>query len=147
MYEFIAAASCDKNITANNPVAAPLLERYKMLMSSANACCTDGMVYSLKQAGATDGLVYKFMADDANFYGFGARCLMMTDDELDTKYPNTATAAVAPTCVMVVCAADVNGLQLCWHHLLTHIKSCQNLQITNSIIRIQTGCSVKLLYP
>lgn len=104
MNEFISAARCDKNITANNPLAAPLLERYKMLMSSANACCTDGMAYALKQAGATDGLVYKFLSDDANFYGFGARCLMMTDNELDTKYPNTATAAVA---------ADVRNGCLC----------------------------------
>jgi hypothetical protein len=44
------------------------------------------------------------MADDANFYGLGARCLMMTDYELDTKYPNTATAAVA---------ADVRNGCLC----------------------------------
>ena len=104
MDEFIDAARCDKNITANNPLAAPLLERYKMLMGSANACCTDGMVYSLKNAGASDGLIYKFMSDDANFYGFGARCLMMTDSELDKKYPNTATAAVA---------ADVRNGCLC----------------------------------
>ena len=104
MDEFIEAARCNENITANNPLAAPLLERYKMLMGSANACCTDGMAYSLKQAGASDGLVYKFLSDDANFYGFGARCLMMTDEELDTKYPNTATAAVA---------ADVRNGCLC----------------------------------
>ena len=101
---FISAAQCDGEITANDPVAAPLLDRYKMLMRSANACCTDGLVYSLKRAGASDGLVYKFMSDDANFYGFGARCLMMTDDELDEKYPNTATAAVA---------ADVRNGCLC----------------------------------
>jgi hypothetical protein len=73
-------------------------------MRSANACCTDGLVYSLKNAGASEGLIYKFMADDANFYGFGSRCLMMTDEELDTKYPNTATAAVA---------ADVRNGCLC----------------------------------
>lgn len=101
---FLAAAQCDEDITANHPLAAPLLERYKMLMGSANACCTDGMAYALKRAGASDGLVYKFMSDDANFYGFGARCLMMTDSELDTKYPNTATAAVA---------ADVRNGCLC----------------------------------
>ena len=94
MDEFINVAIYNKNITANVPEAAPLLERYKMLMSSANACCTDGMAYSLKQAGASDGLVYKFLSDDANFYGLGARCLMITDSELDTKYPNTATAGV-----------------------------------------------------
>ena len=104
MAEFIAAARCDKNITANHPLAAPLLERYKMLMNSANACCTDGIAYSLKQAGASDGLVYKFLADDANFYGLGARCLMITDEELDTKYPNTATAVVV---------ADVRNGCLC----------------------------------
>lgn len=104
MAEFVAVAACDENISASHPVAAPLLERYKLLMHSAQACCTDGMVYSLKQAGANDGLIYKFMSDDANFYGFGARCLMMTDYELDKKYPNTATASVA---------ADVRNGCLC----------------------------------
>ncbi|MBP3397588.1 MAG: hypothetical protein J6K82_01525 [Alphaproteobacteria bacterium] len=104
MNDFLHAADCNKHITANDPVAAPLLDRYKMLMRSAQACCTDGMAYALKQAGASDGLVYKFLADDANFYGFGARCLMMTDYELDTKYPNTATAVVA---------ADVRNGCLC----------------------------------
>lgn len=102
--EFVHATTCNVHLTANEPVAAPLLDRYKMLMRSAQACCTDGMAYSLKQAGASDGLVYKFLADDANFYGFGARCLMMTDHELDTKYPNTATAVVA---------ADVRNGCLC----------------------------------
>ena len=102
--EFIDVAKCNKHITANESVAAPLLDRYKMLMRSAQACCTDGMAYALKQAGASDGLVYKFLADDANFYGFGSRCLMMTDHDLDTKYPNTATAVVA---------ADVRNGCLC----------------------------------
>ena len=100
---FIDAAKCG-NVSANDTVSAPLLDRYKMLMRSANACCTDGMVYALKRAGASDGLVYKFLADDANFYGFGSRCLMMTDDELDKKYPNTSTAAIA---------ADVRNGCLC----------------------------------
>lgn len=104
MYDFIAAASQDINITATHPAAKPLLERYKMLMGNAQACCTDGIAYALQQAGASTGLVYKFLADDANFYGFGARCLMMTDYELDTKYPNTATAVVA---------ADVRNGCLC----------------------------------
>ncbi len=104
MDEFIGAARCNKKINASDPTAAPLLARYKMLMASANACCSDGMAYALKRAGATDGLVYKFMSDDANFYGFGSRCLMMTDEELDAKYPNTATAAVA---------ADVRNGCLC----------------------------------
>lgn len=104
MAEFIDAAYCNKDIDASNPAAAPLLNRYKMLMRSAQACCTDGMAHALKRAGASDGLVYKFLSDDANFYGFGARCLMMTDYDLDTKYPNTATAVVA---------ADVRNGCLC----------------------------------
>ena len=102
--EFVHAADCNNHITANEPVSAPLLDRYKMLMRSAQACCTDGMAYALKQAGASDGLVYKFLSDDANFYGFGSRCLMMTDHDLDTQYPNTATAVVA---------ADVRNGCLC----------------------------------
>ena len=73
-------------------------------MASAQACCTDGMTHSLRQAGASDGLIYKFLADDANFYGFGNRCLMMTDYELDTKYPNTSTASAV---------ADVRNGCLC----------------------------------
>ncbi len=104
MANFITAAHMNKNITANTDASAPLLARYKMLMRAANSCCTDGLVYSLRDAGASDGLVYKFLADDANFYGLGARCLMMTDAELDTKYPNTATAMVA---------ADVRNGCLC----------------------------------
>lgn len=104
MNNFIVAASTNKNINANDSVAAPLLERYKMLMQSAQACCTDGMVYELKRAGATDGLVYKFLADDANFYNIGDRCLMLNDNDLDKKYANTATAAVA---------ADVRNGCLC----------------------------------
>ncbi|MDR1361060.1 MAG: hypothetical protein LBJ18_01985 [Rickettsiales bacterium] len=100
----IALARSGANIDANTAAAAPLVARYKMLMNSARACCTDGMAYELKRAGATDGLVYKFLVDDANFYNIGTRCLMMTDSELDKKYPNTATAAVA---------ADVRNGCLC----------------------------------
>lgn len=102
--DFLDAAHYDIDINASHPVAAPLLDRYKMLMRAANACCTDGMAYKLKQAGASDGLVYKFLVDDANFYGIGARCLMMTDYDLDSKYPNTATSVVA---------ADVRNGCLC----------------------------------
>jgi hypothetical protein len=104
LYDFIAAAACNPNIKANHPAAKPLLERYKMLMGNAQACCTDGMAYSLQQAGANADLIYKFLSDDANFYGFGSRCLMMTDYDLDTQYPNTATAVVA---------ADVRNGCLC----------------------------------
>jgi hypothetical protein len=104
MADFVGAAACNTDINASHPAAAPLLDRYKLLMRSAQACCTDGMMYSLRQAGASDGLIYKFLSDDANFYGLGSRCLMMTDHDLDTQYPNTATAVVA---------ADVRNGCLC----------------------------------
>ncbi len=104
MDEFINVARCDMALRADNPVAAPLLDRYKTLMRASRACCTDGMTNALRDAGASDGLIYKFLSDDANFYNIGARCLMTTDAELDTKYPNTATAAVA---------ADVRNGCLC----------------------------------
>lgn len=104
LYDFIAAAACNSDIKATHPAAKPLLDRYKMLISNAQACCTDGMAYSLRQAGADNALIYKFLSDDANFYGFGSRCLMMTDHDLDTQYPNTATAVVA---------ADVRNGCLC----------------------------------
>ena len=92
MAEILFTFNRDGNLDANSVAAAPLLERYKMLMRSASACCTEGMKYSLKQAGASQGLIYKFLADDANFYNIGGRCLMMSDQELDEKYPSTATA-------------------------------------------------------
>lgn len=104
MYELLSSANCNGELDANSPAAAPLVERYKMLMNSARACCVEGMKYSLKQAGASDGLIYKFMSDDANFYNIGERCLMMNDTELDEKYPETATAAVV---------ADVRNGCLC----------------------------------
>ena len=94
MYELLSSANCNGELDANSAAAAPLVERYKMLMNSARACCVEGMKYSLRKAGASDGLIYKFMSDDANFYNIGERCLMMNDTELDEKYPETATAAV-----------------------------------------------------
>lgn len=81
-------------LDTNSPVAAPLIDRYKTLMRVAKVCCTDGMVHALRRAGASDGLVYKFMVDDANFYGIGERCLMMTDSDLENEFPDeSATVA------------------------------------------------------
>lgn len=104
MYALLSSANCNGELDANSPAAAPLVERYKMLMNSARACCVEGMKYSLRNAGASDGLIYKFMSDDANFYNIGERCLMMNDTELDEKYPESATAAVV---------ADVRNGCLC----------------------------------
>ena len=92
MMEILIAFNQNGGLDANSAAAAPLLDRYKMLMRSASASCTEGMKYSLKKAGASNELIYKFLVDDANFYDIGGRCLMMSDQELDEKYPETATA-------------------------------------------------------
>lgn len=92
MMEILMAFNQNGHLDANSVAAAPLLDRYKMLMRSASACCTEGMKYSLRRAGANDELIYKFLVDDANFYDIGGRCLMMSDQELDEKYPESATA-------------------------------------------------------
>lgn len=81
------------SIDADAEYARPLLDRYKALMMSAQACCGEGMVHRLRVAGASQGLIYKFLVDDANFYGFGDRCLMMPDEELERRYRRTATAS------------------------------------------------------
>lgn len=104
MNDFIATIQTNGMVDANNPVAAPFVNRYKMLMRSAQACCTEGMIYKLKNAGASSGLVYKFLSDDANFYNIGSRCLMTGDNELNDRYPNSATADVI---------ADVRNSCLC----------------------------------
>lgn len=104
MAEIIFIFNQTGGLDANSVTAAPLLDRYKMLMRSAAACCTEGMKYELAQAGASNELIYKFLSDDANFYNIGGRCLMMTDAELDAKYPETATASVV---------ADVRNGCLC----------------------------------
>jgi hypothetical protein len=102
--DIIAVARAGKTITADMKNAKPLIDRYRSLMASARACCTSGLIYNLKAAGAPKGLVYKFMVDDANFYQFGERCLMITDDELDGGFADTETAEVV---------ADIRNACLC----------------------------------
>ena len=105
MADISATIDVTGNLDTNSPVAAPLIARYKALMRVSNACCTDGIVYALRHAGASDGLVYKFMVDDANFYGVGERCLMMTDKNLEAKFPEE------PSTVATV--SDVRNRCLC----------------------------------
>ncbi|MGI5845678.1 MAG: hypothetical protein ACOX7D_00640 [Alphaproteobacteria bacterium] len=80
-----------------------LIKRYETLMQVTNICCVSGMEYRLKKAGADQNLIYKFMTDDANFYGFGDRCLMMSDKSLEERHPKSATvqmvAEVRDTCL------------------------------------------------
>jgi hypothetical protein len=100
----IVLARAGNAITSDLRDAAPLVNRYRALLASSRACCTSGLVYNLREAGASKGLIYKFMVDDANFYQFGERCLTITDDELDENYANTSTAEVV---------ADIRNTCLC----------------------------------
>ncbi|MBO7509376.1 MAG: hypothetical protein J6T57_03835 [Alphaproteobacteria bacterium] len=104
MMQFLSDVNCNGVAVGGTAASAPLVERYKMLMKAARACCTEGMAYSLRRAGASNGLIYKFMSDDANFYNIGNRCLMMSDAELDSQYGDSATASVV---------ADVRNGCLC----------------------------------
>lgn len=87
LYKFLDTAKCNINITGNHKYAKPLVDRYHALMRASQKCCTEGLIYSMKQNGESDDMVYKFLFDDANFYGFGERCVMMSDAALDTEYP------------------------------------------------------------
>lgn len=82
MYEIADAIEQNANISANERSMAPLLNRYQVLMRASQSCCTGGITYKLRKAGATQDLIYKFLADDANFSGFGTRCLVMNDDQI-----------------------------------------------------------------
>ena len=93
MADIITTLRLTDTLDANSPVAEPLLARYRELMRLSNTCCTDGIIYSLRRAGAEEGLVYKFLVDDANFYGVAERCLMMTDEDLDANFPKEPSTA------------------------------------------------------
>ncbi len=92
-----------RHIKQTDDYQTALVKRYEALMQAARSCCTAGMENKLKNSGASQGLIYKFMVDDANFYGFTDRCLMMTDEELHKNYSGTATAkavmGVRDTCL------------------------------------------------
>lgn len=92
-----------RHIKKTDDYQTALVKRYEALMQAARSCCTAGMENKLINSGASAGLIYKFMVDDANFYGFGDRCLMITDEELQENYSGTATAravmGVRDTCL------------------------------------------------
>ena len=101
MNKLITLARAGNRITPDMPAAGPLLSRYRALLASAHGCCRAGLVHSLRSAGASQGLIYKFFVDDANFYQFADRCLMVTDDELDNHLFDLAVAVadVRNTCL------------------------------------------------
>lgn len=86
--EIIYALESNTQISANNTVFAPLVERYKMLMNASKACCTDGIIYKMRNKNTSDKQVYSFLKDDANNYAVGSRCLVMNDDNIAPNYSN-----------------------------------------------------------
>ncbi len=92
------------SISSTDAFAQPLLERYQILMRASKTCCTEGIVYKMRQDMAGDEDIYEFLKDDANAFGVGSRCMVMTDGELANEYSYGVTGGMV---------ADVRNLCLC----------------------------------
>lgn len=86
--DIICALNDNPNASANEVVFEPLIERYKILMRASKACCTDGILYKMREQKASDKQIYNFLKDDANYFAVGARCLVMSDYDISDKYSN-----------------------------------------------------------
>jgi len=100
----LAAMTFQGGISANDDLAKPLLDRYQTLMRTSKTCCTDGIVYKLRQDGANNEDIYEFLKDDANAFGIGARCTMMSDADIAEEYSYGVTGAMV---------ADVRSSCIC----------------------------------
>lgn len=123
MANIIDAIGCDSEISANDDTMMPLARRYKLLQQSANICCKNGFLHKIQKNGASDDMSYKFLVDDANFYGFGARCLMMDDNEIGNIFSHRQD---------IVFASDTRNECLCqnrdWYRaLLRPFETLYNL--------------------
>lgn len=94
-------------ISGNDPEMSPLIQRYTMLMNASDACCTSGIIYKMRQNGASDGDVYEFLKDDANRFATTKRCLVMSDDDIESSYSFGVDGHMI---------ADVRNLCLCKNH-------------------------------
>jgi len=93
--DLIALSRAGNAITADMPKAAPLLNRYRALLAASQACCTSGMIHGLRSSGVAQGMIYRIMMDDANFFQFQERCLMITDEEFMMYSEATTTTGLA----------------------------------------------------
>jgi len=82
IHDFILAVSDNKNITGNDSVSAPLLERYNMLMRASSACCQSGIIYKMREQNASDEKVYEFLVNDVTAIGVSDSCLVYDDEYL-----------------------------------------------------------------
>ena len=102
--DMLYAIYSNYSITANDACMYPLLERYKILMRASQACCTEGIIYKMRQNGASDRAIYQFLKDDANYFAVMKRCMVMNDDEIMKEYSNGVTGKMV---------ADVRNACLC----------------------------------
>ena len=100
----LATLTFSGTIDANDDLAKPLLERYQILMRASHACCSEGIIYKMRQKGAKDAEVYQFLKDDANEFAVASRCMVMNDDEIAHSYSNGVTGQMI---------ADVRNACLC----------------------------------
>ena len=89
--DMVYAIYSNKNISGNSAVMSPLIQRYNMLMNAADACCTSGIIYKMREKGADDEDIYNFLKKDANYYALTKRCLVMDDKEIISSYSNGVT--------------------------------------------------------
>lgn len=85
------------DISANDNAMKPLLDRYHVLMRASQSCCTGGLTYRMRKAGAKNDLIYKFLANDVNTSGFGSRCFVMSNQDItnfDEKYQATSSTVI-----------------------------------------------------
>ena len=93
MCDITSAIEANPNVSGDDKVMLPLVQRYKVLMRASQSCCTGGIMHKLKSAGMKKDSIYKFLADDANFSGFGSRCVVMSDDDIGNSESYPATSA------------------------------------------------------
>ncbi len=82
----LASLTFNGDISANDELAKPLLNRYLALMRASHACCGEGLIYKMRQNRIKDKNIYKFLQDDANKYALGERCMVMDDSEIGASY-------------------------------------------------------------
>ena len=93
--EILYAIYSNYDITANDPIMSPLVERYTILMNASRACCGEGLIHKMRANGAKDKQVYQFLKDDANYFAIGTRCMVMNDEEFQDSYSNGVTGKMA----------------------------------------------------
>ena len=102
--DMIIAIYSNINISGNDEVMSPLMQRYHMLRNASDACCTSGIIYKMRENGADDESVYEFLKDDANHFAITKRCLVTADEDIASTYSNGVTGRMV---------ADVRNACLC----------------------------------